>query len=71
VPGYVSVKTANRQVLFASEILDQWKLEIAAVMTMIGFKVLCAQLKICGYVKPNTVVVKTGFRWKTMDTLNP
>jgi hypothetical protein len=79
VPGYVSVKTTNTQVfLFTSDILDHWKLE-AMMMTMIGFKpflrqlnlFLCAQLKICGYVKPNTAVVKTGLRRKTMGTLNP
>jgi hypothetical protein len=30
----------------------------------------CTQFKIHRYIKPNTAVVKNGYKWKTADTCN-
>jgi hypothetical protein len=32
---------------------------------------ICIKIKNCRYQKPDTMVTKTGYRWKTMNTLNP
>jgi hypothetical protein len=32
---------------------------------------MCMHIKNCGYIKPNTMVGKTGYKWKTPGISDP